>query len=214
MFKDSKGSTAHHPGVGRHKRKIVVALAATAVVLIPVASAAVAASPGTQQRIYHAFTATGKPSIRVTRTVRGFCNGGSDAIVRSDAWRCFFGHMVADPCFSSDKANGIVLCPAAAWERFGVKIKLTKALPTSDGWKVAPSKSGKPWGIRTTSGLNCSMTTGATSAIGRRRANYACGGGQWLWGAPERKYTPWKIYVAPVTAHKLTRQAEIGIAWF
>jgi hypothetical protein len=58
------------------------------------------------------------------------------------------------------------------------------------------------------------MTTGATNRVGRRRANYICPGRRWLWGAPERKFEPWRIYIAPLHARALTRRVKVRIAWF
>ena len=198
----------------------VIATAATVVFASACGSSTAVASGGqkTQQRVYYAFTTAGRPAIRVTRTVRGSCFFGSGAIDRSDAWRCFSGRVVSDPCFSSGKAKGIVLCPAPSlpWKRSGVlKIKLTKPLPRKYGSKRRPGQSGTPWGIQTTSGLKCFMSTGATNVVSNRRANYRClTGRQWLWGAPERKYNAWRIYIAPINARKLTRKVKIRIAWF
>lgn len=175
------------------------------------------AAQRTQARVYYAFNAAGRPAIRVTRRVRGSCWTGSLAINRNDAWRCFAGNnVIADPCFSSGKTKGIVLCPApsAAW-RSGVKINLTRGLPRRYGHKRGPSKSGKPWGIQTTSGLRCVLGSGAAPIVGKRRANYGCGPSrQFLWGAPQRNFKLWRIYIAPINARKLTRKAEIRTAWF
>jgi hypothetical protein len=44
--------------------------------------------------------------------------------------------------------------------------------------------------------------------------DYACTNGKWLWNQPNRKARPWTIFIAPVTATKLTTKARIAIAWF
>ncbi len=164
----------------------------------------------TETRIYEAFTASGKPAIHITKTLKGSCNSGSFVADRDDAWRCDNGY---DPCFSSHKAKGFVLCPSVPWQRSGVEIKLTKPLPKPHAGK--PSTAGLPWGIETTAGLKCVFATGGTAAIHGVRANYGCTtGNDWLWGSPARKSQPWTIYIAPFDAKKLSARAKIAIAWF
>jgi len=188
-------------------------LAVAAVAISACASVAGASPPRTQTRIYEAFTSAGTPAIHVTKTVHGSCNGGSAAIDRNDAWRCFFGNYVADPCFSSSAAKGIVLCPTAAWSSSGTEIKLTR--PLADGDTGKPSISGQPWAVETTSGTKCQIDTGATSVVDHQRANYFCQKGKdVLWGAPSRKAEPWTIYAAPATATKLTKKVKLSVAWF
>jgi len=188
----------------------VVALLALAVC----ASPAAAAPQRTDARIYRAFTATGRPTIRITRTVRGECFAGSSAIVRRDAWRCVAGRYIDDPCFSSVRAPGFVLCPPAAWNRFGTRINLITPLPTPSGHRRTPSTSGIPWGIRTVSGLRCEPITAGGFLVGRLRSNFSCPRRQLLWGAPMRRFSPWRIFVAGFNAIRLTRTARIRIAWF
>jgi hypothetical protein len=191
---------------------IGAAVLACAAALIPAAALAATTSP-TKTIVYRAFAASGKPAIHVTKTVRGFCWEGSLAADRDDAWRCLSGNDLFDPCFSSGKAKGIVLCVPAPWTRSGVKIKLTRPLPKPYAGK--PSTKGLPWGIKTTSGLRCVVATGATAAIGHVRANYYCLTGEdWLWGSPSRKSEPWTIYIAPLNARKLSARVKVAIAWF
>jgi hypothetical protein len=200
---------AHHialPGLG-------LGLLIAALIAVASVSVALAGATRTQTHIYEAFTSAGSPAIHVTKTVRGFCNGGSSAIDRDDAWRCFFGNFVVDPCFSSSAAKGVVLCPTDAWSSSGVEIKLTKALLYGD--KGKPSTSGQPWAVETTSGAKCEIDTGATSVVDHRRANYFCQKGKdVLWGSPSRSSEPWTIYSAPATATKLTSKVKLSVAWF
>ncbi len=178
-----------------------------------VTSAALAGATQTRTIIYQAFTSAGKPAIHVTNTSRGHCVGGSSAINRSDAWRCFTGNFVYDPCFSSSKATGLVLCPVGPWTSAGVEIKLAAALTGAN--KGKPSTSGNPWAVETTSGAKCELATGATSILDHRRANYFCQTGKdVLWGSPSRKSQPWTIFSAPATATKLTKMVKLGVAWF
>lgn len=179
------------------------------------ASATGAAANGshTQTQIYEAFTRSGRAAIHVTKTIRGHCWSASLAADRNDAWRCMSGNDIFDPCFSSHKARAIVLCPEAPWVKIGIRMKLTKSLPKTHAG--APSTSGLPWGIKTTGGIKCSMATGATAAVHGIRANYYCyKSAKWLWGSPSRKSQPWTIYIAPLSAKKLSARVEIALAWF
>ena len=170
----------------------------------------------TQLSIYEPFTPAGAPTVRVTSTIRGNCWTGSSAAAREDAWRCMSGNFIYDPCFSSTGVRGIVLCPATGpWSSAAIEIKLTRRLPSKYGNKGKPSTKGLPWALLTASGWKCRLDTGATAVVDGRRANYACTGTKdWLWGAPTRQSEPWRIYVAPVSAKKLSRTASIRAAWF
>lgn len=190
-------------------------LAAALLLLGAGAASAFAATTGhaTRARIYRAFKANGAPSIHITKSVRGSCFSGSDATYRDDAWRCKSGHFLYDPCFSSGKAKGMVLCPTAAWKRSGLEIKLTKPLPKKYRDKHKPSTSGGAWAIETQPGWKCVLDTGATWLFHRLRANYYCRGGKWLYGAPDRKHEPWTIEAGSAHPKKLHKVA-IASAWF
>ncbi|MDQ6804550.1 MAG: hypothetical protein M3065_06200 [Actinomycetota bacterium] len=185
-----------------------------AVGVVAGAGTSVALAGATQTRVivYQAFTSAGKPAIHVTSTSRGHCAGGSAAINRADAWRCLAGNLVYDPCLSSTKATGIVLCPLGPWTSSSAEIKLTSRLTGAN--KGKPSTSGHPWAIETSSD-KCVAATGATSILDHLRANYYCQTTKnALWGYPSRTSEPWTIYSAPGTATKLTRKVAIRVAWF
>jgi hypothetical protein len=167
----------------------------------------------TKARIFRAFSKRGR-SLLHTKTRRGRCFTGSFAINRRDAWRCTVGHNLHDPCFSSARAHGIVLCPRAAWERKGVRLKLTAALPRKYGNRRKPSRHVLPWGLELYDGRRCGIVTGATGGIGGQRANYACNrGDDWLWGRPNQHTQPWTIFTAPRDATSLTNRVPIRRAW-
>ncbi len=178
-----------------------------------VAAAAASAASNTQTHIYQAFTSSGKPAIKITKKVKGTCNGGAAAIDRNDAWRCFAGNFVYDPCFSSSKAKGILVCPGDPWNASGVELKVSGKLRYPD--KGKPSTSGMPWAIETTTGLKCALDTGATTVVQKQRLNYFClDSKDGLWGSPSRKHEPWTIYIAPGTTKKLSKTAAVKTAWF
>ena len=166
----------------------------------------------TQTHIYQAFSSSGTPTVRITSILRGSCWNESLAAGRNDAWRCMSGNDIFDPCFSSPKAQGVVLCIMSPWSATGVEIVLTKRLPSSFAGR--PSTAGLPWAIQTFTGLKCEFATGATMVIGGRRANYGCNSNEWLWGAPSRSWEPWMIYAAVVDAKHLSKRVKIAVAWF
>jgi hypothetical protein len=189
---------------------LVLALLGGALV---VATAASAGTTATTTHIFQAFNSNGKSALRVTQSGHGTCNGGAESTDRDDAWRCFSGNYVLDPCFSSAKAKGILLCPYAPWSRAVFELKLRGKLTNGDRGKASTSRA--PWGIETTTGLKCLFATGATAAIGKSRLNYICGTGKdSLWGVPSRKSEPWTIYIASDSAKKLTRKVGVKTAWF
>ena len=190
-------------------------MVAVAVALTVLAMGSVAmATTRTSVRIYQAFASSGAPAIGVTKTINGHCFAGSSQANRNDAWRCTSNNLLYDPCFSSSKAKGIVLCPAAAWKRSGVKIVLTRGLPGKFGNRRVPSTNVRPWAMQTISGARCVLEGMGPLISSKVFGDYACTNGKWLWNQPNRKAQPWTIFIAPVTATKLTTKARIAIAWF
>lgn len=194
----------------RVSRALILLTAAVSCALV--VSAASARTPATRVVIFRAFNGSGHPAIRILATVHGRCNGASAAIDRNDAWRCMSGNIIYDPCFSSPKARGFVLCVGAPWRHAGVKLRFTGHLTLGHGGP--PSTSVLPWAIQTTAGAKCVIDTGATNAIHDVRANYYCSASNWLWGSPSRRSEPWTILSAPENARTLRHRVTIKVAWF
>jgi hypothetical protein len=201
------------PEGGKMKVRALIVVVSVAVSALAAGSVAIAATR-TSARIYRAFTSSGASAITVTKTVHGRCFAGSNEANRNDAWRCTSKNLIYDPCFSSSKARGIVLCPVAAWRRSGVKIVLRSGLPTRFGNKRAPSTRSTPWAMQTFSGVKCSLQGMGPAISPTVFGRYACRNGKWLWGHPNRTTQPWTMFMAPVTATTLTTRAKIAIAWF
>src|SRR4051812_41136067 len=71
-----------------------------------------AAPPPTTSHLFTPYNlgeiATG---VNVSKSGNGYCWEGSIADTRSDAWRCFLGNLILDPCFSNETATSdFVIC--------------------------------------------------------------------------------------------------------
>jgi hypothetical protein len=161
--------------------------------------------------VFHAFTATGAPAIKVT-SVAGKCFTSSLTSSRSDAWRCIVGNDLYDPCFSSPVAP-VVICPNSDPVR-GTEIRLSSGLPTADANHGTPSTKSRPWSVKLYSGTYCALASGALSVIDGLPGDYFCGAARsGLWGSPRRTTEPWTIFSAPPTAKTLSRRVSIEHAW-
>ncbi len=192
------------------------ALACVALTATALTPTAFAGNGHTVATVYMPFSPSGAVVMSVKSAKSGYCWTSSETTPRRDAWRCFIGNDIYDPCFSSTVNTRVVLCPTAPWSNSGTEIKLTKGLPLSEANHGAPSLNNQPWALQLTSGHDCLLAGGATAVIGSRRLNYFCSGLGFtigLWGDPNRKTQPWTIYEASSTATKLTSTVTIAHAW-
>lgn len=167
----------------------------------------------TTATVFQAFTSMGAPTIH-TQSKSGHCYTGSLTINRNDAWRCFVGNYLLDPCFSSTQARGVVICPNLQVTG-GVEIRLTKPLPRTQADGGSPSLRDQPWNIQLTNGRHFAFASGASSLVHGVRLNYFCGAGcnYGLWGYPRRRSEPWTILVGAFNATALHDRQAIRHAW-
>ena len=178
-----------------------------------ISSSAAVAAGHTTATVYSAFSYHGVivPHVQV---VSGYCSENSAVTERDDAWRCLVGNDIYDPCFSSEFAFGVVVCPTP-WNDSGVEIQLTKPLPKALS-HLAPSLRMQPWAIQTASGADCVLSSVAgPRPIHGRHLNYFCGTTFMvgLWGFPDRRSQPWTIFSAPQNATVLSHRVTIRRAW-
>lgn len=195
-------------------RSLTRGLIAITLFVVVAASPAVAAGPlRTRATIFRGFNAAGRPTLPV-RTMSGSCFTGSLAANRRDAWRCSVGRFLYDPCISSPRARGFVICPNLRVNG-GIRIRLTRALPQRFANRRAPVLANRPWNIQLANGRHCAYSSGATNFVQGARLNYLCGGGvnYGLWGIPNRGAQPWTIRSAPFNATRLTQRRLIIRAW-
>jgi hypothetical protein len=162
-----------------------VLLAVVVVAAIAAAPTPAAARLTTKATIFRAFNSAGVPTIPV-RSKSGYCFTGSLTINRGDAWRCFVGNQIYDPCFSSSKAPGEVICPGLQVGG-GIRIRLTRAFPRQYGDSGSPSLRNQPWDIGLATGQHCAFASGASNVIHGVRLNYFCrpGTNYGLWGSAD-----------------------------
>ena len=134
------------------------------------------------------------PGLTVTATRDGVCPGASLVSSRIDAWRCFEGNVIRDPCFSQPPQSTIVVCPAAPWNRRVVVLRLTRPLPS--GWVGIRTKSGFPWAIMTADHKRCTSYAGMAGLpkVGGVPVTYGCQGGGNLAGYVAQRSATWTIH--------------------
>jgi hypothetical protein len=171
--------------------------------------------PKTSVHLYAPFSGGGLANgIRVQRSARGYCWTSSGADARPDAWRCFVGNYIYDPCFS-DGVSGAnyVVCPLYTPLSKVLRINLTRKLPRSTGAKANPTRF-PPWTVQTASGKWCTILTGATGEIAGMRINYGCTGGGYLLGVPSRSSPRWKIFFAKRYKSSQLTSIYLAAAWW
>jgi len=177
--------------------------------------AASAAGSGRATAVHHFVAFEGGKlaiGLRVSESGRGYCWEGSIADGRSDAWRCFLGNSILDPCFSRGRSSKpYVVCPAAPWSTRVTLLRLSKPLPLSNSNKGSRAAVW-PWGIVTSNRQRCLVVTGASGQIAGQWISYYCESGGSLLGKPNRHAPTWTIFFAAKSSSHPTRIA-ITDAW-
>jgi hypothetical protein len=128
----------------------------------------------------------------VLRKASGYCFTHSLATDRPDAWRCFEGNDILDPCFARSAHSFKAACAQTPFSRAVVLLSLSKPLSDSN-YPVTKWLQPKamPWGLRLASGDSCVFVTGATDVVDGDRLNYVCRKTGWIIGAPDRSTATW-----------------------
>jgi hypothetical protein len=178
-----------------------------------VAAVASASSVATGVHLYAPFAGGSLAAgIHVRRTASGYCWTTSSADARSDAYRCFVGNVIYDPCFAGTGPAGFVLCPLSGPASPVLRITLTKKLPRGSSTRN-PTRY-PPWAVQLRSGRWCTILTGATGQIAGLRINYGCAGGGILLGNPRRATRTWTIFAARSLRSRTLTRAAIRSAWW
>ena len=176
----------------------------------------------TDVKRYKAWDVAGDPTVPEFTERRGSCNSGSFVNPRSDAWRCFVGNRIYDPCFENPVYEREVICVASPWVRTGVVVR--SRLDPADRY---PIRGFRAWALRLKNGRGCVFVSGASSVVMGRRLNYVCrlrrfgedmnchlhGAALFLFGTPDRRRATWTILQASNYEGRRWRRVLIRAAW-
>jgi hypothetical protein len=149
---------------------------------------------------------------RVTSRAAGAsCEPGSEAI--GQAYRCFAGNVVYDPCWPAKTASPAVLCVADPWLRTAAELKVSSALGAIP---ATGSSAGEPWGVQLASGQRCVLAQGAHNEFRGRVVDYYCTPGLALLRGLNRKPATWTAHSVLTKAGKLAGGPveQIELAWY
>ncbi len=184
------------------------------VLALAVASPAGATPQKTVVNRYVAFQGSALAGgLQAGATSRGYCwEGSMSDYGRADAWRCFRGNEILDPCFShSASGRPYLVCAVTPWARRVVLLKLTKPLPLKSANKAQTETD--PWALATANGRRCTLITGATSLVQGRRISYGCTDGSILLGSPRHRVGGWTIFWARNARTASPAQVGVTEAW-
>jgi hypothetical protein len=188
-------------------------LSAAALVAVVAAGAALAAAPTKLERWLAFRAAAVSPGVHIVQRGQGYCFTGSLADARTDAWRCFLGNEIEDPCFSGSGA--FVICPDGTPDsRDALELRLTKPLPHSRANPPGDPTRRDPWVIVTAGGATCYRVTGTSAVEAGRELTYECAGASALAGSPNRTRPVWTINLLPNGTSKRYVTTAVGSAWW
>jgi hypothetical protein len=138
------------------------------------------------------------------------CEPGSEAI--GQAYRCFAGNTVYDPCWAQKAAVPTVLCVADPWSAAVVKLTVSSSL------SPIPAEGGtvEPWAVQLGGGQRCVMVQGAHGAFRGHVIDYFCGQGLFLLRGLSTSSQPWTARSVVITSGQQASgpRETIAIAWY
>jgi hypothetical protein len=174
------------------------------------------ASTATRQVRVSPVTSTGARAggFRVAITAaNAMCEPGSEAI--GNAYRCFAGNAIYDPCWAEKAPTPTVLCLPYPWSRSEVSLRVRGqlgAIPSQGGPGL-----GEPWGVELRGGQRCLLAQGAHTEFAGHVIDYYCSTKLWLLRGLTERGPVWRAdSVIVSTAGKQSRGPveQIRIAWF
>ncbi len=198
--------------------RLVIAVVLGALVAGPVGLLASSArAAGTNVRTFSPLDADGtlRDGLSVNRG-RTTADCWTGSFVVKDAYRCFEGNLIRDPCWLDDRDPDVpsLLCVQSPWSRAAVRLDLVDELPEPGAGSIQT-----PWALELASGLRCTFLQGATGTLGGLRLNYACAkprgrrAVRFLFGAPNKRRATWTIRQARDADGHGLRRVAIRVAW-
>ena len=171
--------------------------------------------PRTQQVHVSPVTAAGAPvaGYRVmSRATGAQCSLGSEAI--GQAYRCFAGNAVYDPCWAAKSASPTVICLADPWLHAVDELQVNSPLgpvPAEGG-----GGAGEPWGVQLAGGQRCALAQGAHGTFDGKVVDYYCTPTLSLLRGLDRGSATWTAESVIVKSGKLSAGPtdKIAIAWY
>jgi hypothetical protein len=165
----------------------------------------------TQVRIKDPFTADGhlRRGLTLGSVLLGHCWEGSIASQQRNAWRCFSGNDIYDPCFKHAGVRDLI-CMKAPWSKRVDRLRLTRHLP-SDG-NSGITRKNQPWGFKLLNGTRCILGTGTAAWVGPVALPYYCPGHGYA-TLPKTRFSLWRVRHAPNTLDRLNVR-RVSKAWF
>lgn len=134
-----------------------------------------------------------KASLRVVGQASGTCPSASYATGRSDAYRCFAGSLIQDPCFVDEsRQTRQLVCMNSPVGRDVTLLTLQRSLPQPSNVSIG---LGQPWALTLATGETCGIEGGATLSVGTLRLNYGCTRGVSVYGNVDKGRTHWTVLV-------------------
>lgn len=235
-------------GALRHLWVVIVAPITVGIIVIVVAAVWHpwdSAKPPLRRTAIHLLAAnepaTGlSQPVVVTGHSQGICQVPSQADPSPNAFRCFGGNYIYDPCFGD--YEGSLICIGTPWSTTGINFSVTRFdfyLSTGKVEQWNPHSNGPipgghiaygnpgalakqpPWALELANGLHCIYAEGATFEIAGERADYGCfrhgsrvGGGPWIIGPPDRSGEPWIVSLLPRQGRAQTTEEAVRVAWY
>lgn len=102
------------------------------------------------------------------------CGAGSDAV--GNAYRCFGGHGVYDPCWkdASDPIVPAVICRFQPWSKSVIRLTLDQGGLPAFFAAGEPIATYPPWGVELSGGSRCVAAQGAHDSFSGHVVNYYC----------------------------------------
>lgn len=165
----------------------------------PPTSAASSPVPAVQAKVFVPALAS------VSRTAHGTCWTTSITVGSRDAYRCYAGNQILDPCFAASADAHSVICYADPWAP-GVRLLFATKLP-----KPAQVTVAHPWALQLANGKRCVAATGVVDRIGSLALLYHCRDGGEA-GTPAKHGAETDVrYLAPGT--HATVVVPVAVVW-
>jgi hypothetical protein len=130
----------------------------------------------------------------VSRVASGHCWTTSLAVSRPDAFRCFRGRFILDPCFASPTQKAWVACVQQPWTHEALRLNLSAPLPAP---QLRSHAARAPWAVQVGGGAACTADSGALGVVQGRVPRYSCSNGASLAVKIHQVAPRWWVWYLP-----------------